>query len=43
MPASSTFTGRVWKFGDDINTDLVIPGFAVLLPVRDGVSLVRKR
>ena len=25
-----TFTGKVWKFGDDINTDLVIPGFAVL-------------
>jgi 3-isopropylmalate/(R)-2-methylmalate dehydratase small subunit len=28
----SSFTGRVWKFGDDINTDLVIPGFAILLP-----------
>lgn len=24
--------GRVWMFGDDINTDLVIPGFAVLFP-----------
>lgn len=24
--------GRVWKFGDDINTDLVIPGFAIFLP-----------
>jgi 3-isopropylmalate/(R)-2-methylmalate dehydratase small subunit len=24
--------GRVWKFGDDINTDLVIPGFAIYLP-----------
>jgi 3-isopropylmalate/(R)-2-methylmalate dehydratase small subunit len=23
--------GRVWKFGDDINTDLVIPGFAIYL------------
>ena len=21
-----------WKFGDDINTDLVIPGFAVFMP-----------
>ena len=27
---ANTFTGRVWKFGDDINTDLVIPGFAVM-------------
>jgi 3-isopropylmalate/(R)-2-methylmalate dehydratase small subunit len=25
-------TGKVWKFGDDIDTDLVIPNFAVLLP-----------
>ena len=23
--------GRVWKFGDDINTDLVIPGFAIFM------------
>lgn len=22
----STFEGRVWKFGDDVNTDLIIPG-----------------
>ena len=27
---TGSFTGKVWKFGDDINTDLVIPGFAVL-------------
>ena len=27
---ANTFTGKVWKFGDDINTDLVIPGFAVM-------------
>ena len=27
---SGSFTGKVWKFGDDINTDLVIPGFAVM-------------
>lgn len=32
MVAMSSFTGRVWKFGDDINTDLIIPGFAILLP-----------
>jgi 3-isopropylmalate/(R)-2-methylmalate dehydratase small subunit len=24
--------GKVWKFGDDINTDLVIPNFAIMLP-----------
>ena len=24
--------GRVWKFGNDINTDLVIPNFAILMP-----------
>jgi 3-isopropylmalate/(R)-2-methylmalate dehydratase small subunit len=29
---ANTFNGKVWKFGDDINTDLVIPNFAVLLP-----------
>ena len=27
---AATFTGKVWKFEDDINTDLVIPGFAVM-------------
>jgi 3-isopropylmalate/(R)-2-methylmalate dehydratase small subunit len=27
---TNTFKGKVWKFGDDINTDLVIPGFAVM-------------
>jgi 3-isopropylmalate/(R)-2-methylmalate dehydratase small subunit len=30
---SSVFTGKVWKFGDDINTDLVIPNYAVLMTV----------
>lgn len=24
--------GRVWKFGHDINTDLIIPNFAILMP-----------
>lgn len=32
---STTFSGKVWKFGDDINTDLVIPNFAVLLPLEE--------
>jgi 3-isopropylmalate/(R)-2-methylmalate dehydratase small subunit len=28
----AVITGRVWKFGHDINTDLVIPNFAIFLP-----------
>lgn len=28
----NVFGGTVWKFGDDINTDLLIPGFAIFLP-----------
>ena len=31
MSMGDVLSGRVWKFGDDINTDLVIPGFAVLM------------
>ena len=31
MSMDDVFTGKVWKFGDDINTDLVIPNFAVLM------------
>jgi len=30
-----TFSGKVWKFGDDINTDLVIPNFAVLMTLEE--------
>jgi 3-isopropylmalate/(R)-2-methylmalate dehydratase small subunit len=29
---ANTIKGKVWKFGHDINTDLVIPNFAVLMP-----------
>jgi 3-isopropylmalate/(R)-2-methylmalate dehydratase small subunit len=32
---ATTFTGKVWKFGDDINTDLVIPNFAVLMTLEE--------
>ena len=32
---ANTFSGKVWKFGHDINTDLVIPNFAVLMPVEE--------
>jgi len=28
---STTFSGKVWKFGDDINTDLPIPNYALYL------------
>jgi 3-isopropylmalate/(R)-2-methylmalate dehydratase small subunit len=35
---TNTFSGRVWKFGHDINTDLVIPNFAVLMPVEEQVQ-----
>ena len=27
--SDNVFKGKVWKFGDDINTDLVIPGYAL--------------
>ena len=27
-----TFEGKVWMFGDDINTDLIIPGYALFMP-----------
>jgi 3-isopropylmalate/(R)-2-methylmalate dehydratase small subunit len=33
-----TFTGRVWKFGDDINTDIMYPGFALQLPVEEAAQ-----
>lgn len=29
---ADVITGKVWVFGNDINTDLVIPNFAILLP-----------
>ena len=32
---ANTFKGKVWKFGDDINTDLVIPNFAVLMTLEE--------
>lgn len=32
---ANTFRGRVWKFGHDINTDLVIPNFAVLMSAEE--------
>lgn len=34
---ANTFTGKVWKFEDDINTDLVIPGFAVLMTLEEQI------
>jgi 3-isopropylmalate/(R)-2-methylmalate dehydratase small subunit len=32
---ATTFSGKVWKFDHDINTDLVIPNFAVLMTVEE--------
>jgi 3-isopropylmalate/(R)-2-methylmalate dehydratase small subunit len=32
---TGSITGKVWVFGPDINTDLVIPNFAVLLPRKE--------
>ena len=29
---AGTTTGRIWKFGDDINTDLIFPNVAFLKP-----------
>jgi 3-isopropylmalate/(R)-2-methylmalate dehydratase small subunit len=29
--SNSKVTGKVWKFGSDINTDLVIPNFAIYM------------
>jgi 3-isopropylmalate/(R)-2-methylmalate dehydratase small subunit len=36
----NVFSGRVWKFGDDINTDLLIPGFAIFMPLEEQVRHV---
>lgn len=33
-------TGRVWKFGDDINTDLMQPAIAFRLPFEEQLKLV---
>jgi len=33
--ATTAFAGRVWTFGDDINTDLVIPGYTVTQPIAE--------
>jgi hypothetical protein len=36
---ANTFSGKVWRFGDDITTDLVIPNFAVQMPVAHAISI----
>ena len=33
-------SGRVWKFGDSINTDLMMPGPALYLPQREQIRYV---
>jgi 3-isopropylmalate/(R)-2-methylmalate dehydratase small subunit len=32
------FKGKVWKVGDDINTDLVIPNFAIYMPMEEAAQ-----
>ncbi|RMF89043.1 MAG: 3-isopropylmalate dehydratase, partial [Nitrospinota bacterium] len=32
--------GRVWKFGDDINTDLIMPQVAFALPLEEQIRYV---
>lgn len=32
MEHTLQFTGRTWKFGDNINTDLILPGHAMMKP-----------
>ena len=34
------FTARVWKFGDNINTDLILPSVAFYLPVKEQLRYV---
>ncbi len=36
--ADMQFNGRVWKFGDDINTDLMVPGFALFIPAQEQIK-----
>jgi 3-isopropylmalate/(R)-2-methylmalate dehydratase small subunit len=33
-------TGRVWKFGDNINTDLMMPGPALYLPEKERIRFI---
>lgn len=33
MEFSYDFTGRVWVFGDDVDTDQILPGYAMAEPV----------
>jgi 3-isopropylmalate/(R)-2-methylmalate dehydratase small subunit len=34
------FTARVWKFGDNINTDLILPNIAFYLPAEEQLQYV---
>ncbi len=36
----TTLSGKVWRFGDDINTDLILPGHATLLSRKEQVKYV---
>jgi 3-isopropylmalate/(R)-2-methylmalate dehydratase small subunit len=32
---ANIFKGKVWRFGDDINTDLIMPGYALFMPLEE--------
>lgn len=36
--SGSVIRGRVWKFGDNINTDLILPGHVMFLPDAERVK-----
>ena len=38
--SGATIAGRAWLFGDDINTDLILPNRAQYLPVAEQVTFV---
>jgi 3-isopropylmalate/(R)-2-methylmalate dehydratase small subunit len=35
---AEVLVGRVWKYGHDINTDLIIPGYTIFLPLPEQVT-----
>src|SRR5215213_6034480 len=34
------FKARVWKFGDNINTDLILPNVAFYLPAQEQIAYI---
>lgn len=40
MTPPSSWDGRAWVFGDDVDTDVMLPGAALRLPPEEGVPLM---